>query len=142
MRQFYKCEHFKIQELVDKPTYEKYGESAWMFFNPVALKTLDGIRDYFNKPITVNNWASGGNMDSRGLRSPNDNTGSKWGFHPKGNAFDFSVQGMTADEVREIIIEHQNEEPFCDITRMEINITWVHIDFANVDVDKIYLFKG
>jgi hypothetical protein len=148
MRQFYKCKYFKIQELVDKETYQKYGEGAWMHFNPVALKTLDGIHEffdkYFGKPtkIIVNNWASGGNMDSRGFRSPNDNTGSKWGFHPKGNAFDFSVEGMTADSVRAEIIKHQNEPPFDEITALEINVTWVHMDFRNIDSDKIYLFKG
>jgi hypothetical protein len=142
MRQFYKCKYFKIQELVDKETYQKYGEGAWMHFNPIALKTLDGIREYFGKSITVNNWDTGGNMDSRGFRSPNDNTGSRWGFHPKGNAFDFSVEGMTADSVRAEIIKHQNEPPFDEITALEINVTWAHIDFRNIDCDKIYLFKG
>jgi len=142
MRQFYKCKYFKIQELVDKQTYEKYGEGAWMHFNPVALKTIDGIREYFGKPIIVNNWNTGGSMDSRGFRSPIDNTGSKWGFHYKGNAFEFTIQGMTADDVRAVIIQHQNEEPFCEITAMEINITWIHIDFRNINNEKIYLFKG
>ena len=142
MRQFYKCKHFKIQELVDKQTYEKYGEGAWMHFNPIALKALDGIREYFGKSVIVNNWNTGGSMDSRGFRSPNDNTGSRWGFHPKGNAFDFSVEGMTADSVRAEIIKHQNESPFDEITALEINVTWVHMDFRNIDCDKIYLFKG
>jgi len=144
MRQFYKCKHFTIRELVDEATYEKYGESAWMFFNPVMLRTLDNIREYFNKPITVNNWSFGGELDSRGLRSPTDDTGSKWVFHYKGSGVDFSIQGMTADDVRAEIIRHQFEPPFDDITAMEINITWVHIDFRNVDTpnNKILLFKG
>ena len=142
MRQFYKCKYFSIQELVDEPTYKKYGERAWMFFNPILLRTLDGIREYFGKPIMVNNWESGGTMDSRGLRSPNDNTGSKWGFHYKGNAVDFSVSDMTAEEVRKIIIEHQNEPPFEDITALEADVSWVHMDFRNIDSNKILVFKG
>ena len=142
MGEFYKPKYFKAQELVDKETFQKFGEMSYMFFDPRALKTLDKIREYFGKPITVNNWHLGGTMDSRGLRTIKDRTGAPYGQHRFGKAFDFSVQGMTAEEVRKIIIDHQDEEPFNEITAMEKNVTWVHIDFRNIDHKGIYLFNG
>jgi hypothetical protein len=142
MKEFYKPKHFKAYELVDKETYEKFGENSFMFFDVIALKTLDGVREYFGKPITVNNWKSGGSMDSRGLRTIKDKTGAAYGQHRFGRAFDFSVQGMTAEEVRKIIIENQDKEPFNNISAIELNVSWIHIDFRNIDHKGIYLFKG
>lgn len=143
MREFYKTKHFKITELVDEETYNKFGEQAFMFFDKVALKTLDGIREYFGKPMLINNWNFGGNMDSRGFRKPTDPTGAPYGQHRMGRAFDFSVQGMTADEVRAVIIAHQMEAPFDEITACEIDVAWVHIDFRNIDNNgRLLLFKG
>jgi hypothetical protein len=142
MRSFYKCKYFKIQELVDRVTYEKFGEQAWMFFDVRLLKTLDGIREYFNSPIIVNNWHLGGNLDSRGFRRPDDKTGALYSQHRFGRAVDFTVTGRTAEEVRKIIIDNQNIFPFNEITAMELDVDWVHIDFRNINSDVIYLFKG
>ena len=37
----YKCVYFGIKELVSPIVYEKWGDMAWMFFNPEVLKDLD-----------------------------------------------------------------------------------------------------
>jgi hypothetical protein len=71
MREFYKPKYFKTHELVDKQTYEKFGEKSLMFFDIRILKFIDGLREYFNEPITINNWHVGGRYENRGLRSPN-----------------------------------------------------------------------
>ena len=64
-----KSKHFKIQELVCPEVYKKYGERAWMFIDPELIETLDIIREkILNKPMIVNNWASGGGYTQRGLR--------------------------------------------------------------------------
>jgi hypothetical protein len=142
MREFYKCKHFDIKELVDKQTYDKFGEQAWMFFDDRILITLDNIREYFNKPVTVNNWSVGGSYDSRGLRRPTDPTGASFSQHRFGRAIDFSVKDMTADEVRKIILDGQDNSLFQYIKRIEKDTSWVHIDCANVDSEDIVLFKG
>ena len=34
----YKCEHFKIQELVSKIVYDRFKDFAWSFFDENVLK--------------------------------------------------------------------------------------------------------
>ena len=68
----YKCKYFKIQELISPIVYNKWGDMAWMFFNPEVLKDLDTIRETYGSPIVINNWSVGGNLRQCGLRSNMD----------------------------------------------------------------------
>ena len=68
----YKCKYFKIQELVSPIVYNKWGDMAWMFFNPEVLKDLDTIRETYGSPIIINNWTRGGSLKQCGLRSNMD----------------------------------------------------------------------
>lgn len=139
-----KSKYFKIQELVSKAVYEKYGEKSWEFIDERLIKTLDLLREHFNKPITVNNWLFGGNLHQRGLRANKDEiVKNKSDYyisqHCLGKAADLNVKGMTAQEVYEDILK--NKGKFSLIARIE-NIkntpTWVHIDVANVNEFKIF----
>lgn len=138
--------YFKAYELVDKKTYEKMGEEALTLFTPEILIALDGIREYFEEPITVNNWHSGGQFQWRGYRTPAKAKalGSPNSEHAKGNAFDFDIHGMTAQEVRQNIIINKNNPLLQNITRIEANVSWVHIDCKKLVLPKerIYLFKA
>ena len=40
-----------------------------MFIDTKLIKVLDQLREHFNRPITVNNWMWGGNLEQRGLRA-------------------------------------------------------------------------
>lgn len=128
-----KCDHFIIQELVDKATFEKFGEQAWMLFNPVALEALDDLRRFFNVPITVNNWHKGGYYQYRGFRPRSCNVGAEYSQHRLGNAFDCDIHGVTADEARKRILENQDSLMLFQITRLEDKVNWVHLDCANID---------
>ncbi len=139
-----KSKYFKIQELVSKAVYEKYGEKSWEFIDERLIKTLDLLREHFNKPITVNNWLFGGNLHQRGLRANKDEiVKNKSDYyisqHCLGKAADLNVKGMTAQEVYEDILKNKGKFPL--IARIE-NIkntpTWVHIDVANVNEFKIF----
>ena len=139
-----KSKYFKIQELVSKKVYDKHGEQAWMFIDTKLIKVLDLLREHFNRPITVNNWLWGGNLQQRGLRANKDElVANKKDYyisqHCLGKAVDFNVKGLSAQEVYDEIL--RNIEKFYLISRIE-NIkdtpTWVHIDVANVDKFKIF----
>jgi len=93
----------------------------------------------FNVPVTVNNWVTGGPFKSRGFRHPLSTVGSPLSAHKRGQGIDFDVQGMTADQVRAVILAEKEHIDFMFITRMEIGIAWVHIDIANVP-NRIQLF--
>ena len=136
--------YFKIQELVSEAVYKKYGEKSWEFIDSRLIKVLDLLREHFNKPITVNNWLWGGNLQQRGLRANKDElVANKKDYyisqHCLGKAVDFNVKGLSAQEVYDEIL--RNIEKFYLISRIE-NIkdtpTWVHIDVANIDGFKIF----
>ena len=139
-----RSKYFKIQELVSENVYKKYGEKSWEFIDYRLIKVLDLLREHFNKPIIVNNWLWGGNLQQRGLRANKDElVANKKDYyisqHCLGKAVDFNVKGLSAQEVYDEIL--RNIEKFYLISRIE-NIkdtpTWVHIDVANVDKFKIF----
>ena len=139
-----RSKYFKIQELVSENVYKKYGEKSWEFIDYRLIKVLDLLREHFNKPIIVNNWLWGGNLQQRGLRANKDElVANKKDYyisqHCLGKAVDFNVKGMAAQEVYEDILK--NKDKFYLISRIE-NIkdtpTWCHVDVANVDEFKIF----
>jgi hypothetical protein len=138
------CKHFSIEELVDRATFERLGDEAWDLFHPDILQALDGVREFFDKPVTVNNWKWGGLYQFRGYRPPDCPVGTKGSYHRKGEAIDFDVKDMLAGIVRGMILEHQNDMRLITIQRMEADVGWVHIDTGKVPEgrDRIYLFKG
>src|SRR4030067_808286 len=126
---YYKCRNFEIYELVDSVTYSKFGEEAWMFFNTNALKALDGIREYFGTPVTVNTWKNGGNFEFRGLRPISSTLGATYSQHRFGNAFDCDIKGKTAIEVRTEIINKEKPSKNMDTGR--------RMKITKIDDDKI-----
>lgn len=144
-----KSKYFKIQELVSKQVYEKYGEKCWEFINPKIIMFLDTLRNDLNKPIVVNNWLWKGSFQQRGLRANKDplvldKKGLYCSQHCFGNAVDFDVQGMGTKEVYDYIIKnYSNYKDY--ITRIEnINSapTWIHVDCANTDKDELIIFNA
>ncbi len=135
---FYKCKHFCIYELVDRYTFEKFGEDAWMFLQQKALMSIDGIREFFSElkgkdvPVTVNNWYWAGGLQYRGLRPVYYTSGATHSQHRFGNSFDLDVKGVSAEDVRKEILANKDNELLKYITCIETNISWVHVDCRNI----------
>ena len=96
--------YFKIYELVDKPTYEKYKEDAWQFFDTDTLHCLLIIREGINDSCVINDWFWGGKFSQSGLRT---NLGSIFkryflklilylSGHVLGKAFDLKFKNTNA----------------------------------------------
>jgi hypothetical protein len=137
--------YFILPELVDRTTYAREGEDGWKLFHPNILEVLDGIREFFGVPITVNNWWKGiGSFQYRGYRPHDCLIGASQSYHKRGMAFDFDVKGLDADTVRGMILEHQDDPLLHLIQRMESDVSWVHIDIGNIPNGKqrIYCFRG
>ena len=124
--------HFKVYELVDKATFDRFGLQALMFLNPLALQALDGIRDFFDAPVTVNNYHSGGSFQFRGLRPRSCSVGAEYSQHRLGNAFDCDIAGVSADQARKIIMDHRNDPRFLFINCIEADVNWLHFDSRNI----------
>lgn len=137
--------HFQLHELVDRATFQKYGEEAWKLFHQDALEALDGIREFFNTPVTVNNWWDGvGSFQYRGYRPPDCPVGAAHSYHRRGMAFDLDVKGYEADEVRTIILDNQDNPLLATIQRLEAGVRWVHFDVGEIrkGQGRIYLFEA
>lgn len=128
---FYTCKHFDIEELVDRATFEQFGQKAWMLLNPIALRQLDNLRDYFGVPVTVNSWKEGGPFQFRGFRPRSYNLGGEFSQHRMGCAFDLDVKGMAASAVRQEILTHKDHLSLKDINCLEDKVNWVHFDVRN-----------
>ena len=140
---------FSLRELVDEPTYKKYGDFAWNFFRTELLETLLYLREYVLKvPMTINTWMTGGRFSERGLR--HNMSAEVWKYtkankqfmsaHVLGAGVDFDAKGMTAAEVRALIQAKANQLPYP--IRLEDGVSWVHIDVYNDgSKEKVQLFK-
>ncbi len=135
--------YFRLYELVSKAIYDDQGDNAWKLFDPKALVQLDNLREYFNVPITVNNWHDGGEFEHRGYRTPQEaaDLGSPNSQHRFGNAFDCDIKGVSAEKAREIICSDKDNRLLALIQRLEDRVNWVHFDLKPVP-NRIYLFKA
>ena len=142
-----KAIYFILEELVCKHVSDKYGQTAWQFLDPRLITTLDWIRKEIGKPIEINTYSWGGGDTQSGLRcnlcnlvkSKTDKDIVYMSGHCEGQAADFSVEGMTAEEVREWLKQHESRLPYP--IRLEAGVSWVHLDCREVSGIRIYIFN-
>jgi hypothetical protein len=101
---------FDLEELACPHTFKKFGKTCWEFFDSRLLVTIDTIRQRIGKPIFVNNWKDGPTnyFDERGFRCIQCDLVKKAiadsrlyvSPHMTGQAVDFDVEGLVAEEVR------------------------------------------
>lgn len=146
--------YFRIEELVGKTTFKRYGSESWKFLDFRLLWAMLIIRTNLNRKIYVNNWHKGGGFSQRGLRSNVQQIFRVYfrrrklylSGHVMGKAIDFDVEGMTACEVRVWIVENEHLFPFkirLENTQGGKVISWVHLDVVQDESKpKIYLFAA
>jgi hypothetical protein len=141
--------YFELKEIVCKDVYNYYKDVAWQFFDSRLLTTIDRLREKIGKPIFVNNWDTGGQFDERGFRCLRcsivkqaiKNNKMYVSPHMTGQAIDFDVEGLLADEVRQWIIKNQNLWPYP--LRLEADVNWVHLDTREIGINKkVTLFNA
>lgn len=145
--------YFETHELVGPHTHKKHGRRAWKFFSTDLLHALLIVREGIGKPITINNWYWGGKFSQRGLRSNLQNLVRQMFLsfklylsgHVLGEAVDFDVEGMTAEEVRQWIIDHEYLFPMQIRLEHKKNgkpIKWTHMDVIQEEHNpQVYLFN-
>ena len=107
---------------------------------------LDNLRLFFKRPISVNNWITyqypnaSDYFQYRGLRTPECSDYSKTSQHAIGNAFDFDVQGLTAEQARQEIIKNKDNKLLMNIGGLELKSGWVHCDARPRSNGKIIAF--
>lgn len=143
--------YFDLREVVSKQVYQRYGEQAWMFFDPRLMEVVIWLRKGMGIPLVCNNWKNGGKLDERGFRANLDYTvasKTKKGVlycpaHGRGQGLDLSSGKARAPVIRQWIRQHINECPHP--IRLEDDKsapTWVHIDVCNVTEKKLIEFSA
>lgn len=135
--------NFWIQEFVPPVIFNLFGEKSIWFIRPEIITLAQYYREYFGKPVTVNNWVDGGKYDERGFRPPNAE-GAELSQHKLGAAFDCSIEGFSADEVREAILKKPKDFMSLGLTTLEDGAfapTWVHSDIRTTGLDHILIVK-
>jgi len=142
----YKCKYFTIEELVSPNVYDAKGDRCWRWFNPIALKGLDKLREKFG-PITINNYSTGQQRKFSGFHLQGEFNRSEFSGHRQWGAFDLKPHRLTAEEMRIELLGHEptengilpSIEGFEEITELEYGISWVHVRFcSNIDGVLVY----
>jgi len=143
--------YFKVQELVSKAVYDKWGEKSWNFLDEKLLETLLVLRrDILKVPLVCNDWVYGGKNSQRGLREnicsivkeKTDKGVLYLSQHNFGKAVDLVSSKMSAEDMRKTIKANAKKLPYN--VRVEDGVSWLHIDLM-CDInqkDKIYFFKA
>ena len=135
--------NFHLHELVDKATYEAYGDFSVRFLDEDTIKLLQFFRERYGS-TTVNNWYQGGNLQYRGFRPPNCKVGGQFSQHKFGRGFDINCSKATPDEIRADVMKNQAMFANEGLTRIEdgdFAPTWMHFDTAWTMFNGIQVIK-
>ena len=132
--------HFKVQELVSEGVYNALYEHSLSTIDNRIITFLESLREALGKPITVNTWHVGGNLQWRGLRTKDSPWYSEKSQHSVGKAVDFDLKGMSAEEVRQWLITNRNLPWVKCIGFIEDGTNWVHVDVRDTPDNALWLW--
>ena len=120
--------NFHLEEFVSKETFDYFGANSLRFIAPEIIEIAQYLRDWFGKPMTINNWINGGKFKWRGFRTPGCGVGAELSSHKRGMAIDFNFGALESEYVFNVIVDPKNKFFSKGITTIEKNtIGWTHI---------------
>lgn len=129
------CKYFKPYEILPPRIYNEYGDKGLRWINPKLLSVMDFLREELGVAIIINNWKKGGSYKYRGLRVKESDVWKELSDHSFGNACDFNANGLSANEIREKILnEYAEELKLLGLSAIEDETyapTWVHVSVAD-----------
>lgn len=137
---YYELRHFKAWELLPPEIHQDRGAAGLIVFDARILWTIDAVRDYFGKAVTVNNWHEGGKLSQRGFRT-DPAVGTYLSPHRFGRAVDFDIDGVTPGEFRALVRAGKLARELQYATRIEDGVDWNHVDCVAVPGTEIVFFK-
>ena len=133
----YVPKYLAAYEVVDELLYDELGDNVFKLFDDNVLRGADWLRERYGT-MTCNNWKQGGKFSWRGFRTYRSDVYSPTSMHSLGKALDLSFVRATAEEIRDDI--KRNGAPF--ITRIEDDVSWLHIDTKGTKKgNEVYFFK-
>lgn len=134
----YKPKFFETREFIPKQVYDVRGEKSIQLMDDRTLITADDLRSRYGKAV-INTWFFW-HKDSptwigflprnwSGLRVKGCPYGSAFSQHRFGRALDMLFEDVTAEEIRQDIID--GSDLFPHITSLELETSWLHFDTRN-----------
>jgi predicted transposase YbfD/YdcC len=136
-----KLKNFSPYELVPKETYLIRGDKALQLMDKELLVFIDTLRTELGKSITINDWKWGGSFQYRGLRVPASEHFKQYSQHTYGKALDFDVKGMSAEQVRQWIIDNRDLDWVKPVSFIETDVNWVHVDTRPIPENQLWLWS-
>ena len=131
---------FTLAEFVPAAIYEHYVDKSIWFIDPKIVQMAQFIRDRFGKPVTINNYLSGGSYQYSAFRDSACTIGATNSQHRHGRAIDFRIQGMSPMEIRADIIKNFDLYRTTGLTTIEGGTpTWTHIDCRYTNMDSLLI---
>jgi hypothetical protein len=129
------------QAMIDKVVMFVVGS----MFDPQILKAIDWLREQYGTCI-INNWKRGGPFQYRGLRqkaSKYYREGSTHSLTPdrQVQGADCSFTRITAEEIRQDIRKREVNGESMPFTRVENEVTWIHVDVKPTGLSKVHFFN-
>ena len=134
--------NFTLAEFVHPEILDRWGAKALWFIDPKIFTIAQAIRDRFNRPVTINDWITGGLLVDSGLRQLNCQIGATLSQHKFGRAIDFRVDGIDPLEVQQDIKNFANYYQLAGMTTIEDSTpTWTHADCRQTNSNEIFLIQ-
>jgi len=111
--------NFIVQEFIYPELYAEICDDSATMMNPAIYNIAQLLRDLVGKPVTINNWNTGGSYKESGLRSPNTKTGAKKSAHKSGEAIDCKIKGMSSYEMAAIVQKNWQAFKSAGLTEIE-----------------------
>ena len=138
MHSAYVMPNFIVQELVPRIMYSRFGPDAIRYVDTRLIANLNALREWLGTPITINSWHRGGNRQASGIRCYGMDYFSEYSAHSWGMAFD--AVGFDAGMVRQALLTGELVLPFpC---RIELGVSWLHLDVMNCGDDHVTTFEA
>lgn len=123
-------EHFDLREFIDPVTFKELGEKSIDKIDKRLIDIAELLRKLAAKPVTINNWFSGGQYKESGLRRKDSPTGAKRSAHKEGKAIDCKVAGMSVASIQALVMAHEKDFFDLGVRQMEdvsFTPTWTHL---------------
>jgi hypothetical protein len=148
---FYQTTILTPQDLVPPEVYARYGaESIQRVYQPGFLSSIEAFMKMVGGDWYVNNYASGGKLSQCGYRTAQQGSLPLWAdVHARGIAIDLHHATISAQELRDRIVEGEFDQQLTYVTRCENSptstgeeVTWLHLDGMAMPGTGIYFFKA
>lgn len=145
MKRIQITDNFYLDEFIHPTHWNKYKSASIWFLDQRILTIAQTLRTDLGKPITINNWAHGGQYKLSGLRPLNTTIGAKMSQHKFGRAIDVKVKDLTPPEIVQFIKDNESKYMGIGLTTIEktaFTPTWTHLDCRLTGKTDLFFVNG